>query len=165
MTETSGSMITFSPDGRWLATCNQNLCGFWETGSWKCVHNIAREAGATQVAIAFTDDSRLAAIATTPRDVRLIEAGSWREIANFEAPDPQFISHLCFSADGGYLAVATETKQIQLWDVRSIRRQLAAMNLDWDVPPLPAPPPDQFNGPIKVTVLESTNHPPAEANR
>ncbi|MDA1275773.1 MAG: hypothetical protein O2960_17275 [Verrucomicrobia bacterium] len=57
------------------------------------------------------------------------------EFATLEAPYPQGLSWLSFSPDGTRLAAAAETKQIQLWDLRWIRRQLAAMNLDWESPP------------------------------
>jgi hypothetical protein len=47
----------------------------------------------------------------------------------------------------------------QLWDLRLIREQLAAMNLDWDLPPLPSRPPEQNLGPLTVTILTDTNQP------
>ena len=42
-----------------------------------------------------------------------------------------------FSPDGDRLAVATNGDHVQLWDLRLIRQQLAAMGLDWDQPPDP----------------------------
>jgi hypothetical protein len=52
--------------------------------------------------------------------------------------------------DGGRLAVACEGRVVQVWDLRSIRRQLAGMNLDWDLPPLP--PYAETNEPISVQI-------------
>jgi WD40 repeat protein len=69
--------------------------------------------------------------------VQLIDPPTGRPLATLAAPDPQLISWLCFSPDGGRLAVACEGRVVQVWDLRSIRRKLAAMNLDWDLPPLP----------------------------
>jgi WD40 repeat protein len=42
-----------------------------------------------------------------------------------------------FSPDGSQLAAAQANKQVQLWDLRLIRQELAQMNLDWDMPPYP----------------------------
>jgi hypothetical protein len=55
------------------------------------------------------------------------------ELATFEEGSP-----LCFSADGTKLAVySAEAKVLMIWDLRQVRRQLAAIGLDWDAPPLP----------------------------
>ena len=47
------------------------------------------------------------------------------------------ISQLCFNHDGTELAASTDNHVVQLWDLRSIRRQLRAMKLDWDLPAYP----------------------------
>jgi WD40 repeat protein len=147
---------SFSPDGNWLATSGQEEARLYAVGSWECVQTLPREAGGVQVAIAFASDSRMAAVACSPTKVRLLAVPSFRELATLESPDPQLLSWLCFSPDGARLAAATETKQIQLWDLASIRRQLAAMNLDWDAPPLPPAPTNEFHGPITVTILTNS---------
>jgi tetratricopeptide (TPR) repeat protein len=60
---------------------------------------------------------------------------------------------LCFNQDGSLLAAATAHHLIQLWDLRKIRRQLATMGLDWDLPPYPPPSGnDKGTEPIRITV-------------
>jgi WD40 repeat protein len=147
---------SFSPDGNWLAVSGQEENRFYAVGSWECIHTLPREAGGVQVAIAFASDGRMAAVACTPTKVRLLAVPSFRELATLESPDPQLLSWLCFSPDGARLAAATETKQIQLWDLRSIRLQLAAMRLDWDAPPLPPPPTNEFYTSITATILTNS---------
>ena len=66
--------------------------------------------------------------------MRLFEAASGRELATLEPPTSQYITRLAFSPDGAQLAVGTVTEGIQLWDLRLIRQELAAMKLDWDTP-------------------------------
>jgi hypothetical protein len=44
---------------------------------------------------------------------------------------------VCFNHDGTELAASTENHVVQLWDLRAIRRQLVALNLDWDMTPYP----------------------------
>ena len=146
------SAVTISPDGKLLATCDMEVCRFWSTSSWKRVHNLPREAAGVQVPVAFSADGRMAAVPFSPTKVRLLALPGFRELATLESPDPQILSFLSFSPDGSRLAVAAETKQIRLWDLRSIRRQLAAMNLDWDEAPLPPSNTNKLSGPITVKV-------------
>src|SRR5437660_2578137 len=49
---------------------------------------------------------------------------------------------------------------VQLWDLRQIRQQLAALNLDWDLPPYSAVPPVETK-PMHVEIAET----PAAAQR
>jgi tetratricopeptide (TPR) repeat protein len=47
--------------------------------------------------------------------------------------------------------VATTGRAIQVWDLRAVRRQLAAMGLDWEMPPYP-PEADAGQGPLTLEV-------------
>jgi tetratricopeptide (TPR) repeat protein len=76
------------------------------------------------------------------------------EITTLSAPDPQVITDLCFNQDGSLLAAATGHHLVQLWDLRKIRRQLATMDLDWNLPPYPPPSSnDKGKEPIRITVV------------
>jgi hypothetical protein len=72
-----------------------------------------------------------------PRSGRSIDATTGRAVAALESPDPKVILGLCFAPDGTRLAVATHGRAVQVWDLRAVRRHLAAMRRDWDLPPLP----------------------------
>jgi WD40 repeat protein len=87
--------------------------------------------------MAFTADGRLLVITRSAQRVELVDTQTARELATLEAPSPQMVSWLGFSPDGSQLAAATENHVIQLWDLRLIRKQLAAMGLDWNTPPYP----------------------------
>jgi hypothetical protein len=52
------------------------------------------------------------------------------------------ISWIAFNRDGTQLAVALATGPLQLWDLRLIRKQLASMNLDWEMPAFPRTKPN-----------------------
>ncbi len=151
--------VSFSPDGKWLATSRGRGrdCRFWAVGTWQCVHVVQQTGSGVAVPISFSLDGSMAAVRLGSGRVRLLAPGSWRELADLEPPSAQFLSDLAFSPDGRYLAAAAETKVIQLWDLRSIRQQLAAMKLDWEAPPLPAPATNQFPGKVVVTILGGTN--------
>ncbi|MGH7194439.1 MAG: WD40 repeat domain-containing protein, partial [Candidatus Saccharimonadales bacterium] len=138
----------FSPDGRWLLAGVSDQVRHlghyrvYEVGAWSLRHELAcdERAGGGWPAAAFSPDSRLAAIVPAMGKVRLVDTRDWSELATLEPPDLQIITRLAFSADGGWLAVACESNRVQLWDLRSVRRQLRGMKLDWDLPPYPAAP-------------------------
>jgi tetratricopeptide (TPR) repeat protein len=90
-------------------------------------------AGATSTPV-FAPDSQMLAVWHAFRSVKLFHPATGRELATLMVADPQNIVAMRFSPDGSQLAVTTMGHVIQLWDLRSIRRQLKAMNLDWDAP-------------------------------
>ena len=97
--------------------------------------------------------------------VRLVAPDTGQEWATLEASVLSEIFRLRFNSDGSQLAaVCWSSRVIHLWDLRAIRQQLAAMKLDWDLPPLPPLATNQFQGPITVTVLGDTNQPTAAGN-
>jgi tetratricopeptide (TPR) repeat protein len=55
---------------------------------------------------------------------------------------------------------------IQVWDLRSLRRQLAELGLDWDLPPYPPPDRKKEAGPLRITIdfrnLAQASNPPAQ---
>jgi len=155
----------FNPDNRLLVTSGGSQCSFWEVGSWKCLHSFERVgAGDLPGPLAITRDSRLVAVAYSRRAVRLLDSTTWQNLATLEPPDSAELFDLRFSSDGTLLA-AVSTYAIHLWDLRAIRQQLAAMNLDRDLPPLPPPATNQFQGPITVIVVGSTNQPSGRNER
>ena len=130
-----GGIMAFTPDGRWLVTCSGQEYRFWETGTWRAglviKQDLASRAGG---AIAFAPDGGQMAIARTVYLVQLLDPKSDEVLADLAAPNPQQIRKLCFSPDGGVLAVSGD-EGIHLWDLRALRRELAALKLDWNQPP------------------------------
>ena len=64
--------------------------------------------------------------------VRLIETASGRELATLRSPALHEINALQFAPDGTQLAVVYASGLIHFWDLKLIKRQLAAITLDWD---------------------------------
>jgi hypothetical protein len=83
------------------------------------------------VPIAFSRDGELLAVAATRHDIRLIQTRTGLEVATLSPPDRINLSGLVFSGDGRYLAAHTMVWAVHLWDLQALRRELAAMNLDW----------------------------------
>ncbi len=93
------------------------------------------------------------AIASARYAVELLELPTFEPLARLEPPTPQHLHWLCFSPDGTQLAAAAEAGHIQLWDLRAIRRRLADMRLDWNLPPYPPAPPAGATKPVSVKVV------------
>jgi serine/threonine protein kinase/WD40 repeat protein len=128
----------FSPYGDWLVVAGQGDYRFYRVGSWEAGPILTRERPTPGPGpMAFTRDGRLLAIVPAARLVQLIDVATGQEIARLQSPDSPPITWLCFSHDGSKLAVATFGHVIQLWDLRSLRQQLAPLTLDWDLPPIP----------------------------
>jgi WD40 repeat protein len=72
------------------------------------------------------------AVATTDRTIRLVDPSSGTAWAHLPAVDAHSIRALCFSPDGARLAVVTNGTAVQVWDLRYLRRELAARQLDWE---------------------------------
>src|SRR5262249_10532426 len=131
-----GDHIAFSPDGRWLVVGGVDAYRFYRVGSWQAGPVLPRDDGEpTAGPLAFTRDGGVLAIARSLTDVQLVDPTTGRTLVTLQAPEPQQVSWLCFSPDGARLAVATTGDHVRLWDLGLIRRQLAAMGLDWDRPP------------------------------
>jgi serine/threonine protein kinase/WD40 repeat protein len=156
------AQIAFSPDDRWLVTSTAEGYRFWEVGSWRADRTVrpTRAAGGTG-AIAFTPDGKMQALAVSATDVRLCDTATGQEIATLTAPDRGPPVWLSFSPDGSQLAVACANHAIQLWDLRLIRTELAAMHLDWDLPAYPPAGQDRDGEPAQIEVLVGELAPPA----
>jgi WD40 repeat protein/tRNA A-37 threonylcarbamoyl transferase component Bud32 len=130
--------LAFSPDGRLLIVGFQGDYRAWSVGDWRLLWTIERSRvyGAPGP-VSCAGDGRLAAIAPFHDVVELVDATDGRALAALESPDPKAISSLCFAPDGTRLAVATDGRAVQVWDLGAIRRHLKSMRLDWDLPRLP----------------------------
>jgi serine/threonine protein kinase/WD40 repeat protein len=148
--------VSFSPDDHYLVIgSGPGAQRVVRVGDWD---QVAEFPG---LAVAFTGDGRLMAVAGTDGAVQLIEPETGREQARLEPPELDRAYRLAFTPDGSRLAVAcSPEKPVDVWNLALIRRQLAGIGLDWEAPPTVEAP----SGPIESLQVIGASHvaPPAE---
>lgn len=80
--------------------------------------------------LALSDDGHLLASGGKDSVIRLWEVTTGREVARWEAHQSS-VNTLAFSPDGRTLASGGADGALKLWDISFIRRELAAIGLDW----------------------------------
>jgi hypothetical protein len=70
------------------------------------------------------------------QEVKLLEPETFTELVTLAAPEQDMTITIAMSGDGRTLG-ATSRETLHLWDLQALRRELRAINLDWE-PPAPA---------------------------
>jgi serine/threonine protein kinase/WD40 repeat protein len=137
-------VVGFSTDGKWLVTSGDSL-RLWLFPSLQELMRLDRGV------FAFSPDGRLLAVESGHGAVRLLAPDTGREYARLEDPNQDRASWLAFSPDSAQLVVNGEQQALHLWDLRAIRAELAARDLDWDLPPF-GPVDDSDSASLEVAV-------------
>jgi serine/threonine protein kinase/WD40 repeat protein len=145
---------TFSPDGRWLVIAVRTDFRFLEVGSWEEKARLERGPQSLCSSVTFTPDGRLLAVVDGRKRVQLYDVAGLppRRLATLEIPGSANVSGLSLSPDGARLAANTEQHVIALWDLRRLRQELAALDLDWETPPYP--PAEAAGEPVQPLTVE-----------
>lgn len=149
--------VAFSPDGKFLVT-SEAVHVIWEVGTWKEHARFKRETGgAVPGPIAFSQDGHLLALTlgAPPFKVLLVDLTKFERAATLEFPGyTTGAVALTFTPDGTRLLFPhpSEGHILFAWDLRELRRQLAAMDLDWDMPAYPAAHTLEPGQPLRVEV-------------
>jgi len=126
------ALAAFSPDQAWLVTTTGEEYQFWEAGTWRRAHRVARRDGGDFPGVmSFTADGRMMALAHSRYRVKLVETTSGRELAALETPHFEEAGWLALHPEGDLLAVASGAGGLRVWDLRRVRDELRGMELDW----------------------------------
>lgn len=129
----------FSPDGKWLLIGTGRGYQFYHTDGWKPAHRVPRfDGGHIPCLAAFTPDGKTVALWTKPGHISLHNPADGREYAvlpvTARTGSIDSNGEIQFTPDGRRLVVVVSQKQIQVWDIAELRKQLTAVGLDWDTP-------------------------------
>ena len=146
----------FSPDGAWLACGDADAATFWRTEDWSPRHRIPQALEAPgRCRLAFSPDGHVAAFSISDHEIRLMVVETGKELATL--PTGRLLTSLAFGPGGDRLAAVFEPGYFQLWNLRQLRKELAAMNLDW--PDAPFPPDRSGTGKLRTIVLPDASEP------
>ena len=146
----------FSPGGHWLACGAQDATTFWKVKDWSPWRRIPHGPDpAGRHHLAFSPDDRVAALSVSDYEILLLAVETGEELATL--PTGHLLTWLAFSPGGERLVVVLEPGYFQLWDLRQLRKELAAINLDW--PEAPLPPERNATGKIRSTVVADASKP------
>jgi serine/threonine protein kinase/WD40 repeat protein len=138
--ESEAASMSFSPDGQWFTTSIRGACCTWRVGPWNAGPVATGKRSKVWTAPpAFSSDSRMMAVISSAQIVTLYDVARGKPLVSLTPADPHSLCGSCFSPDGGQLAVGAEDHTIQLWDLRRLRNELEALDLDWDLPSYPEP--------------------------
>ena len=113
--------VTFSPDGRFIATAGVNLEGrVWRARTGKLVGKLVNRHRDDLTAIAYSPDGKLIATASLDADAHLWNASklTWRRALRGHA---SAVSDVVFSPDGRWVATAGPTT-VGMWKTETGRR-------------------------------------------
>jgi eukaryotic-like serine/threonine-protein kinase len=153
--------VAFSPDKKWLATVPAaGDVHFWSVPSvlstigWtEPSSTVASVSLPALNSIAFSPDSAILAVGLKSGAISLVDVPTGRILAQIDDPNQDVPSSLAFSPDGTLLAAASQlSRSMHVWDLASIRRQLDALGLDWDLPPYPVGSNPANRTPLKLEI-------------
>ncbi len=143
------AQIVFAPTGRQLLLSSRGKLLVFDTTTWEIITEVKLN-NTGYVPAVYSPDSTLLAVHDV-EEIVLIRTEDWQPLARFQNPygesyskaGPEAALGLKFSPDQRYLASGTSSDQqcLYVWDLHEVRQKLAAMNLDWDAPPVHVVPP------------------------
>ena len=104
--------ISFSPDGRTLASCNSGYTSLWDIKTRKISTLIAGRTGV--YGILFSPDGKTLA-GLDYKEVHLFDAKTGK-LKRTIPEHPQYINCIAFSVDGNTIATVDRDGQIRFWD-------------------------------------------------
>jgi eukaryotic-like serine/threonine-protein kinase len=129
--------VVFSPDGKSLLTdaCFTRQIRAWQVGNWA---EVPFQEPVQGISLAFAPDGKLLVVESGNGVACLYDPKTGKEYARLEDPSHDRAVDFSFSPDSTQLVCATgDGRCLHIWDLRALRRRLAQLKLDWEMPPYP----------------------------
>ncbi|MEV0584180.1 WD40 repeat domain-containing serine/threonine-protein kinase [Nonomuraea sp. NPDC050310] len=129
--------VSLSPDTKVVATLHKQTLRFWDresrallgsaAGPWPLWWETMQSTAVVVPAMAFSPDGKTLALPRTLNSVVLLEVPSGRTIGTItlranDVDHPQNVYALAFTPDGRSLTIASEDREVAVWDVRRLVR-------------------------------------------
>ncbi|GAX79162.1 hypothetical protein CEUSTIGMA_g6602.t1 [Chlamydomonas eustigma] len=107
--------VSFSPDGKQLASCSRDMTvKVWDVNSGTCIATLLDHSdGVTQVC--FSPGGRLLASCSTDKTAKIWDLASGTCTSTLNGHDGP-VTSLCFNAEGTMLATGSVDKTVKMWD-------------------------------------------------
>ena len=123
----------FSPDGKRFVVDTRTELVFFNIGSWDISHRTRWErhgvASNYRIGLSFTTDGGLLAVSRPTYEIKLVDPATGRVLATLPSDVPA--ANVCFPGGGDHLLCSGTDLTVQAWDLALVRKQLAAVGLDW----------------------------------
>jgi serine/threonine protein kinase/WD40 repeat protein len=138
------AQTAFSQDSRQLFTATGRLArrgaelGAWRVGTWELVRAVPLNRIVSSAPMVAVAPNGTVAVMSGMQEVKLLDPQTFTELVTLAAPEQDMTISIAMSGDGRTLG-STSRETLHLWDLQALRRELRAINLDWDDPPPPPP--------------------------
>jgi WD40 repeat protein len=110
--------ISYSADGKYLATACGKSVKLWESSSGKLLRTFDGHTENVE-SVAFSPDGKHIASTSWDKLVKIWGVSAGRELVSFKA-HPEWVNAVAYSPDGKRLATGSEDKTIRIWDLDRI---------------------------------------------
>lgn len=122
----------FSPDSQWVIGSTPHEYRLWKAGTWEPGPVWPVDLGGLLGGnIAFARNGRLVALQDGQDAFRLVTFPEGRELVRLEAPRLLGATKILMNEEGTRLWILGFSNRVYEWDLAALRKELAAMGLDW----------------------------------